>query len=42
MMQRRKRVIVGIISLSAGLIIGLIVFYKPKNVSSLQITNLKK
>ena len=42
MMQRRKRVIVGIILLSAGLIIGLIVFYKPKNVSSLQITNLKK
>ena len=42
MMQRRKRVIVGIILLSAGLIIGLIVFYKPKNVSSFQITNLKK
>ena len=42
MMQRRKRVIVGIILLSAGLIIGLIVFYKPKNVLSLQITNLKK
>ena len=42
MMQRRKRVIVGIILLSAGLIIGLIVFYKPKNVSSLQVTNLKK
>ena len=41
-MQRRKRIIVGIILLSAGLIIGLIVFYKPKNVSSLQITNLKK
>ena len=42
MMQRRKRVIVGIILLSSGLIIGLIVFYKPKNLSSLQITNLKK
>ena len=41
-MQRRKRIIVGIVLLSAGLIIGLIVFYKPKNVSSLQITNLKK
>lgn len=41
-MQRRKRIIVGIILLSAGLILGLIVFYKPKNVSSLQITNLKK